>query len=619
MNNSSTTHPTRAAAPRPRFAWTAAGLFAVLGGLAVFFWFPKTAPGLWALALLTFLVTSALLAALGSRFVPAAAGMLSSYPLRWRILWAAGWLMAGIWLSMNIPLAVPPAAWNGFAPPLLLKLAYRAATGVLIGMAGLALSTWAASARSQPAPGAARRRPGVGALGYAMPLMLVWGVYLLAYYPGMMSADSLVQWEQVLSGSFNDHHPAVHTFLIWLLTRIALTPAVVATAQIAALALVAGGWFALMEGMGVRRSAVVLSAAVFALTPVNGTMVNTLWKDIPFSTAVLGLTLIFAQIVVTRGAWAAAHRAKIVLGVTLALVMLLRHDGLALGAASFAALAVLYPRRWKSWLAAGFLSALLYLGVRGPVYAWVGVGATDAHAEASFSLYQIAAYAQPGSSADRLIQSMGPFSAARTCEIWDNLAPCWRTADLDPTLPLPQAAWNLARRAPNVLLYSYQCNRSMEWVVWDPHGEVRNASHVELLIDPNPFGLRHDSRLPALRDLVSQWVIRTSYDPSLSWLFWRPALYLYLALFVTAVMVWKNRDPRWILLAAPILIQSITFTLIPAAPNFRYHYAVYLVALSMLPLLAAPALPAASEQPGADAAQPALSDSKMPYDQPAKS
>ena len=41
-------------------------------------------------------------------------------------------------------------------------------------------------------------------LYYTLPMVAVWGVSLLTFWPGMMSTDSNVQWGQILSGQFND-------------------------------------------------------------------------------------------------------------------------------------------------------------------------------------------------------------------------------------------------------------------------------------------------------------------------------------------------------------------------------------------------------------------------------
>jgi hypothetical protein len=133
-----------------------------------------------------------------------------------------------------------------------------------------------------------------------------------------------------------------------------------------------------------------------------------------------------------------------------------------------------------------------------------------------------------------------------------------------------------------------RCARSLGWVIWDPNGEVRNPSHAQVWIDPNLYGIQPDSKIPTLRQWLSNWVVKTSYNPNLNWFYWRPALYLYINLFLVAVLIIRNRNLRFGLLCVPILIQTISFTLILAAPNFRYHYAVYLVSLISLPLFFSP-------------------------------
>ena len=130
----------------------------------------------------------------------------------------------------------------------------------------------------------------------------------------------------------------------------------------------------------------------------------------------------------------------------------------------------------------------------------------------------------------------------------------------------------------------------MEWIVWDPYGEVRNASHVEVLVDANPYGIQSDSKIPWLRDVIRDWVINTSHNPNINWFTWRPALFLYFNLFVSLTLILRNRSLKFGLISLPILIQSVTFSLIFAEPNFRYHYAVYLVSLISWPLIFLPPL-----------------------------
>ncbi len=516
---------------------------------------------------------------------------LQAYPRRWRIGWAVACLLAGVWLAMNIPLSTPPIELNSFLTPSALRLVYRASAGFSIGMALFFLFWVGSTIYVKPKP-QLPPPPTFLVFSYALPMIGIWLVYLLAFYPGMMSADSMVQWEQVISGRYNDHHPFFHTLLIWLVTRPVLSPTAVAVAQILTLALTAGAWLVLMQEMGLPRWLTGCAAALFALTPVNGTMVNTLWKDIPYSTAVLYLTLLTARLVFSHGGWIQRPFSPVHLGVTVALVLLLRHDGFPLGIGTLLLLTLAYLKYWKRWLISGLVCAILYAGARGPLYRWIDVQPSQILEQSFVSIYRMAAYVIPGSPTERVVSDLTDIAAAWDCQLWSKLAPGWEKTDLYPNLPVYQAAFNLIPRMPGILLYYYRCARSMEWLIYDPVGEVRNASHVQVLVDPNPFGLRHDSKIIPLRDWIADWVVETARNPNLNWFTWRPAFFLYIQFFITALLILRNRNPRFGLLAVPILLQSVTFSLILAEPNFRYHYAVYLVSLISLPLLFMPPIQA---------------------------
>ena len=67
---------------------------------------------------------------------------------------------------------------------------------------------------------------------YAGVIILSWGVYLAAFWPGFLSPDGVTQLSQVLSGIYYNWHPAIHTMTLWLFTRISFSPAPVVITQI---------------------------------------------------------------------------------------------------------------------------------------------------------------------------------------------------------------------------------------------------------------------------------------------------------------------------------------------------------------------------------------------------
>jgi hypothetical protein len=569
--------------------WSLLVFLSALSCIPIFLWLSKNSLIQWIFDGLVFiLVTIFITYGLHSFVFRYVLLHLQSYSMLEKIVLIGASILAGVWLSFNIPVIPPPSDLNPFGTTFLLKLIYRASIGVAIGLALLFIITWFARLVSYRRKTVVNSSLFASSIKYALPIGIVWGIYLLAFFPGMMSADSMDQWGQVLTGIFVDHHPAFHTFLIWLLTRITLSPTVIAIAQIIVLAFVAGLWFAFFESLGIRRWVIWLFAFIFAVIPVNGTMVNTLWKDIPYSTAVLGLTLILVRAVVMKGTWIVSFSSQMILGVTVALVLLLRYDGLTLGVGSVLLLILVYPNRWKSWLVSCLVCAFLYFGIRGPIYSWVGVEKSSTLSESSLSLYSIAAYVIPGSETDQLFSSIELLSPNWSCNVGTKIRSGNYGLNLDRSISLVQTMANLLHHMPNILAYYGRCARSLEWIIWDPSGEVRNASHVEVLVDPNPYGIQPDSKIPALRAWISNWVIKTSHDTNLNWFTWRPALFLYLNLLVSAILIIRNHNLRYGLLSIPILIQSITFSLVLAEPNFRYHYAVYLVSLISVPLFFSP-------------------------------
>ncbi len=572
--------------------WISLSILTITYPVSIFLWLPKGTLVGWVIVFMICLLTTTL-AWFGYHklILPFITSQVVSLSKVWKVVLYGGYLLAGIWLSFNIPIISPPADLNPYLPSLVIKLIYRLSTGIVAGSILLFITIWMTNIfPSKKETQVKKLSLFRNSIKYVIPIALVWIIYLLAFFPGMMSADSMDQWGQVLSSHFVDHHPAFHTFLLWLLVHIYPSPAVIAIAQIIALAIVAGLWFAFFERLGISRWAIWPIALIFATVPINGTMVNTLWKDIPYGIAVLGLTLIVATIVVTNGRWIQSLPAQIVLGVTIALVMLIRHDGLVLALGTIVLLILAYTSKWKSWLVACLICAFLYFGIRGPIYNWVGVEKSTISQEGSLSLYKGMMYARQGSETDQLISSIGLNTFKWNCDIWKTMEPGTFKADLNTSISYSQVATNFIRRIPNMALYYARCARSLDWIIWDPYGEVRNTSHVEVLVDPNPYGIKADSKIPLLREWIAQWVYQTSHDTGLNWFIWRPAIFMYLSLFISMVLILRNRDLRFGLVSIPILIQSITFTLILTEPNYRYHYAVFLVALISIPMLFAPIL-----------------------------
>jgi hypothetical protein len=235
-------------------------------------------------------------------------------------------------------------------------------------------------------------------LVYTLPMIFVWGIYLLTFFPGMMSPDSNDQWNQVLTGQFNDTHPVFHTLSMWLVTRLWLSPASVVIAQILFLSLTVAWGIRLLEEHGFPRWAVWLLSAIFALAPLNANMVLVLWKDIPYSTSLFLFSLMILKIVLSDGKWLEKRLSWVWLGLVSLCVASFRHNGLPIPFISLLVLLIFYRKWWKPLIETLVLTTILYGLIHGSLYQALNVGQRQLGFVQDIMLHHISAHISTGQS-----------------------------------------------------------------------------------------------------------------------------------------------------------------------------------------------------------------------------
>ena len=90
-------------------------------------------------------------------------------------------------------------------------------------------------------------------VAYAAAPLVVWTVYWLAFFPGLVSMDSVNQWGQIVTGKYDDWHPVAHTWLVWLLTRPGHSLGTVSFLQVVLTALLVGLLGVAVLGWNIHR------------------------------------------------------------------------------------------------------------------------------------------------------------------------------------------------------------------------------------------------------------------------------------------------------------------------------------------------------------------------------
>ncbi len=423
---------------------------------------------------------------------------------------------------------------------------------------------------------------------YALPAILWGGLWLLATFPGMLSSDSTDQWHQATTGEhMHDAHPLLHTLIIRWLSVLWTTPAVVATAQILTLgALIGWGCISLRQA-GLSRFGAWLTALVMGLAPVNGTLINTLWKDIPFSLAMLALSILMfraAQLkdeTSRRGFW---------LGLAVASIMTIhmRHNGPPAVLGAFMGLALLEWRRWKRVALVFVAVMVLAMGSRKLLLTAYGVPPVESGITLIGYLGAHVAAGTELSEAERtMLNDIHPLDDKWNYLCFSNVPTVFDGRfSMDAVRKhkdaLPALLVELTRRNYQPTLNHAACASSMLWKL--SHGRDhlngpaiwRRETGEITTIHESPVSPKPDPVFPELGQQMLELTAKT-LDRETIWFFWRPALPLYLAILACAVMCLRLRSWRPTAVLLPILLHSAALGLLIPSPDVRYQYPVILV------------------------------------------
>jgi hypothetical protein len=507
--------------------------------------------------------------------------------------------------SEFIEVIAPAPLYTGWVSPALSRLVI----GFIAGFIFLVLTLYLTKVEIKSTP-VTKRKKGYWLL-YTLPMIVVWGLFLLVFYPGLLTQDTTLQWEQSFTGNYSDVHPIFYALLINGLSRIDNSPAVVVWAQILMLSLSLGWGLGELERMGCSRKALWALSVLFAILPVNILGAIVLRKDIPFSAAILVLSVIFFKVALSRGDWLKGKWQWLGLGLTLGVITLSRINGLTVSVGSLLVFLLFYRRVWRRLFAAAGVFALMLVLMYGPVYSALKVKHVSEYGPVLF-LHHIAAHLEAGTFLDNdqvsYLSSLAPLDGWNydCCTVSSTMEKIFPGAALqdyslpilkqDPGEPM-RTSLALFIKNPSVDLRHMLCAGQIVWNLQSscPDRIVVRMQPLELFKDPedsfrilpNRMGFTTDSRLPGLIAYANPY-LQVYSEGFYHWLNFTPAIFLYLAIYSTGVLAYRLREWKVALYLIPALLQSITLFLVTISQAYRYQYGVVLVGLISLGFLFVP-------------------------------
>jgi hypothetical protein len=424
----------------------------------------------------------------------------------------------------------------------------------------------------------------------ALPAFAIYMISLLAYWPAQMSPDSITQWNQLVSGRYDDSHPVLSTLFYAIPYGIYPSPAMLMVFQATLFAWV--GAMAVSEAMawGLSRRMAWVAAFAFPLFPPNFLLASTMWKDVSFAMALLLMTVLAARQVRLR--FTLSDGTLLALTIVGMLVVGLRHNGLLITPPFFLLLLCLARGKVARIKVGLALAAQLiaFVMLKTVVLSALGASGIGAHYKAIYALHVLGAMKQADVQWEpqekRLLEQTLPEEDWQRDYRCENIVPLFWSSNISyKFLAHNQAELNVLAlksivRHPLVFLKHQLCLSGLVWRIGTNENEWLTLSPLVIYDMPltRELGIKEDSKIPWLKQRVS--AVHENILAKENTLL-RPALYVFLGLFALVMLV-VRRGKAVMLIAVPLVFNCLGLLIMIGSQDYRYMWPSVLASLFII-------------------------------------
>lgn len=198
-------------------------------------------------------------------------------------------------------------------------------------------------------------------------VFVIFTLNLLANYPGGITPDNIDQWQQVQSRNFYNWHPAIHTMIIWLITRVFQVYSFFIGFQILTFSFVSGYMAATLAAWGIKKRWLILFL-ITIISPISTRNIMLYaWKDTFFTILLLCIATYMINIVLSDGKWLLKWNNVAAIAVISAL-LIVRQNGFFFSLPLGILIIVCYGRITRNAIYAVVASVLVILGITRVLY-----------------------------------------------------------------------------------------------------------------------------------------------------------------------------------------------------------------------------------------------------------
>jgi len=263
----------------------------------------------------------------------------------------------------------------------------------------------------------ARDQHRVGVIAAALVSLLGFGVQLAAFWPGLMSVDSIVQYTQgIVLRRYGDQHPPIMAWLWGWTDRAVTGPGGMLVVH---LAMFWVGLFAIAAGARRERLPFAWCIPFVGLLPTSASIIGVIWKDVGMACALLCATgLTFCSVNLPR----ASRVALRILALALLLYATMVRANAAAATVAIACywIAISYPQLKRAHVIAGGIAIIALMLATQQAIERVGLGAARQYHSQLLLLHDLVGISCPGGNAHISEVYRAPAaSAGALCDHYD--------------------------------------------------------------------------------------------------------------------------------------------------------------------------------------------------------
>ena len=433
-------------------------------------------------------------------------------------------------------------------------------------------------------------------------VILIFGGALIAFYPGLMTSDTVDQINQAINGEYIDAHPILHTFIIGMLYKTFNSIVAIAIFQIIFFAVI---WTyscnILRKESDTRLNAIfqILLTIIICIIPTNFMYSITLWKDILYSYALLG-GVVYTYIGI-KNKFNYTWIQMIFISIFLALVMRLRHNGLPIGLIMFIILLLgnaIKNRKIKSIML--FIGIFAITVIIFSMPKWILNKGNSMSASGTFTSTKIYCMGALLNQELNLEQEEYEFlNNIFPIDYWKEKYNSYSGTPIlfDSNLNMGFVKENIeqfnsifykyAKMYPKVVIKHFVEANSIFWSIRE-RGSLSTVVTNNNNMDFMPIWRDEYTTNPKSEELNSIYnkiLEKTTNNRVIYALLYRPATLMYLSLIIVFIIIYKTKKISYILLVFPMGLNIGTYLPFISSQDQRYAYPSFVTCYFLILLL----------------------------------